>query len=66
VLTAELARPRYRPAPIAIGTNTDPYQPIEKRLGIMRGILEVLRDFRHPVTVVTKGALIERDIDVLG
>ena len=66
VLAAELARRAYRPAPIAIGTNTDPYQPIEKRFGIMRGILEVLRDFRHPVTVVTKGALIERDADILG
>jgi DNA repair photolyase len=65
-LAAELSRPSYRPAPIAIGTNTDPYQPIERRLGIMRGILEVLRDFGHPVTVVTKGALIERDADILG
>ncbi len=66
VLAAELARRAYRPAPIAIGTNTDPYQPIEKRFGVMRGILEVLRDFRHPVTVVTKGALVERDADILG
>ena len=66
VLAAELGRRGYRPAPIAIGTNTDPYQPIEKRFGIMRRILEVLRDFGHPVTVVTKGALIERDADILG
>jgi DNA repair photolyase len=66
VLAAELARRAYRPAPIALGTNTDPYQPIEKRFGIMRGILEVLRDHGHPVTVVTKGALIERDADILG
>ncbi len=66
VLAAELARRGYRPAPIAIGTNTDPYQPIEKRFGIMRGILEVLSDFGHPVTIVTKGALIERDADILG
>ena len=65
-LAAELARPSYRPAPVAIGTNTDPYQPAERDLGIMRRILEVLRDFGHPVTVVTKGALIERDIDILG
>ena len=66
VLAAELARKGYRPAPIALGTNTDPYQPIEKKLRIMRGILEVLRDFRHPVTIVTKGALVERDADILG
>jgi DNA repair photolyase len=50
---------------MAIGTNTDPYQPSEKKLGVMRSILEVLRDFRHPVTIVTKGALIQRDIDIL-
>jgi DNA repair photolyase len=61
-----LSRPGYRPAPIAIGTNTDPYQPAERRLGIMRGVLEVLRDFGHPVGVVTKGVLIERDRDILG
>ena len=66
VLAAELSRKGYRPAPIAIGTNTDPYQPIEKKFKLMRGILEVLRDFGHPVTVVTKGALIERDADILG
>ena len=66
VLAAELSRRGYRPGPIAIGTNTDPYQPIEKKLGIMRAVLEALRDFRHPVTVLTKGALIERDADILG
>jgi DNA repair photolyase len=66
LLRAELARPGYRPAPIAIGTNTDPYQPVEKRLRIMRGVLEVLAESRHPVTVVTKGALVERDADLLG
>ena len=66
LLAAELARPGYRPAPIAIGTNTDPYQPVEKRLRIMRGILEVLAEARHPVTVVTKGALVTRDADILG
>ncbi len=66
LLAAELARPGYRPAPIAIGTNTDPYQPVEKRMRIMRGVLEVLREARHPVTVVTKGALVERDADILG
>lgn len=66
LLRAELARPGYTPAPIAIGTNTDPYQPIEKEFAIMRGVLMVLRDCAHPVTIVTKGARIERDIDVLG
>ncbi len=66
LLAAELARPGYRPAPIAIGTNTDPYQPVEKRLRIMRGILEVLAEARHPVTVVTKGTLVTRDADILG
>jgi len=65
VLARELSRKGYRPAPIAIGTNTDPYQPVERDRGIMRGLLEVLREFRHPVGVVTKGSLIERDIDIL-
>ncbi len=65
VLAAELAAKRYRPRTIAIGTNTDPYQPIEKDYGLMRRILMVLRDFRHPVGIVTKGTLIERDIDIL-
>ncbi|MDX8353501.1 PA0069 family radical SAM protein [Cognatiyoonia sp. IB215182] len=64
-LRAELANPRYKPAIIGIGTNTDPYQPIEKERKIMREILEVLRDFNHPVGIVTKGTLIERDIDIL-
>lgn len=65
VLGRELARRSYRPATIAIGTNTDPYQPIEARYRIMRGILEVLSDWNHPVGIVTKGTLIERDIDIL-
>ena len=65
VLARELRARRYTVAPLAIGTNTDPYQPIEKDRGIMRACLEVLRDFRHPVAIVTKGALIERDIDIL-
>ncbi|RSK31979.1 PA0069 family radical SAM protein [Rhodovulum iodosum] len=64
-LARELARPAYRPAPIAIGTNTDPYQPIEREHRIMRGLLEVLLDHRHPVAIVTKGTLIERDLDLL-
>lgn len=65
VLARELAAPGYVVAPIAIGTNTDAYQPIEKDRRIMRGVLEVLAAHAHPVTVVTKGALIERDIDLL-
>ncbi|NNF91882.1 MAG: PA0069 family radical SAM protein [Boseongicola sp.] len=65
VLERELRAKSYRPATIAIGTNTDPYQPIERDHRIMRRILKVLRDFRHPVGIVTKGALIEEDIDIL-
>jgi len=65
LLAKELSRPGYQCRPIAIGTNTDAYQPTERRLGIMREILEVLRDFRHPVAIVTKSALIQRDIDIL-
>ena len=65
VLRAELSRPAYRVAPLAIGTNTDPYQPIERDLRLMRAVLEVLRDFGHPVGIVTKGTLIERDLDLL-
>ena len=65
LLTAELSKKGYTCRPIAIGSNTDPYQPAESKLGVMRSILEVLRDFRHPVTIVTKGALIQRDIDIL-
>ncbi|MGI9390510.1 MAG: PA0069 family radical SAM protein [Boseongicola sp.] len=66
MLEVELRAKSYRPDTIAIGTNTDPYQPIERDHKIMRRILEVLRDFRHPVGVVTKGTLIERDADILG
>ncbi|RVT86844.1 PA0069 family radical SAM protein [Rhodobacteraceae bacterium CCMM004] len=65
-LEAELRAPGYRPAPLAIGTNTDPYQPLERDRRIMRAVLEVLAAFRHPVTVATKGTLIERDADLLG
>jgi DNA repair photolyase len=65
LLAAELSKPGYEAKPIGIGTNTDPYQPAERNLKIMRGILEVLRDFRHPVTIVTKSALVQRDIDIL-
>ncbi len=66
VLRRELAARKYSVAPIAIGTNTDPYQPIEREYGIMRDCLEVLSDVGHPVAIVTKGSLIERDIDILG
>lgn len=65
VLDAELRRPSYRVAPVAIGTNTDPYQPIESEHGIMRAVLQVLSDFRHPVWITTRGTTIERDIDLI-
>lgn len=65
VLDKELRARGYAPAPIAIGTNTDPYQPIESRDRIMREILEVLTAFQHPVTITTKGTLVERDLDLL-
>jgi DNA repair photolyase len=66
LLVAELRKKRYVCRPIALGSNTDPYQPVERKLGITRAILEVLHDFRHPVTIVTKSALIQRDLDILG
>jgi DNA repair photolyase len=65
LLKAELSRPRYICKAINLGANTDPYQPIERRLKVTRSILEVLQEFRHPVTIVTKGHLIERDLDIL-
>jgi DNA repair photolyase len=65
LLTAELARPSYRPAVIAMGTNTDPYQPLERTRRITRQILEVLAACNHPVGIVTKSALVTRDIDIL-
>ena len=61
----ELSRPGYRCELIALGANTDPYQPIEREHRITRGILEVLWEFRNPVGIVTKGSLIERDLDLL-
>jgi len=64
-LVEELSAPGYRCQPIAFGTNTDPYQPLEKRLRVMRRLLEVLVECRHPVSIVTKGALIDRDVDLL-
>ncbi len=66
LLRAELARKPYRPAPIAMGTNTDPYQPIEGHYGITRQILEVCLEARHPVTITTKSDRVVRDIDLLG
>ena len=65
LLAKELADPSYRPRTIAMGTNTDPYQPIEKKWQVTRRILEVLRDAGHPVGIVTKSALVMRDIDIL-
>ena len=65
VLRKELSRPGYRPAPLALGANTDPYQPVEQQQQVTRRILEVLAEFRHPVMITTKGALIARDIDLL-
>ncbi len=65
LLERELAAPGYVPKIIAIGTNTDPYQPIERRYKIMRGILQVLERAGHPVGIVTKSALILRDLDIL-
>jgi DNA repair photolyase len=65
LLARELSDPSYRPRTIAMGTNTDPYQPIEKKWQVTRRILEVLRDAGHPVGIVTKSALVTRDIDIL-
>lgn len=65
LLEAALRKPGYSPAPIAFGTNTDPYQPIEKEWRVMRGCLEVLDSFSHPVIITTKGFLVTRDLDLL-
>ncbi|MSO64440.1 MAG: PA0069 family radical SAM protein [Alphaproteobacteria bacterium] len=65
LLAGELRRPGYRCKVIAIGTNTDPYQPLEREMRITRDILQVLAAFRHPVGIVTKSALVVRDLDVL-
>ena len=66
LLERELGAASYQCRPIAIGTNTDPYQPIERRYGLMREILEVLERCGHPVTIVTKSVLVLRDVDILG
>lgn len=65
LLDKELSKEGYQPRTIAIGTNTDPYQPIERQWRIMREILEVLEARKHPVGIVTKSALVTRDIDIL-
>lgn len=65
VLRHELARPSYTVSPINIGSNTDPYQPIERRWKLTRAALEVLAECKHPCTIVTKNAMVERDIDIL-
>ncbi|GBQ34099.1 radical SAM protein [Gluconacetobacter azotocaptans] len=60
-----MRRPSYQPRPIALGTNTDPYQPVERTQGLTRAILDVLERFSHPVTIVTKSAGVLRDLDIL-
>jgi DNA repair photolyase len=65
LLRRELARPSYVPEPIAIGVNTDAYQPCERELRITRGVLEVLHECDHPAALITKSSLIERDLDLL-
>ena len=65
LLRRELGARGYRPAPIALGANTDPYQPVERRLRLTRGILELLMECSHPATIVTKSVSIERDTDLL-
>ena len=64
-LREELSRPRYRCSPIALGTNTAPYQPIERRYRVTRSILELMLECGHPVSIVTKSALVLRDLDLL-
>ena len=66
LLREELSKKGYKPSPIALGANTDCYQPIERKYRVTRQILEVLSECQHPVTIVTKSALVERDLDLLG
>jgi DNA repair photolyase len=66
LLEKTFAKPSYRPEPLLIGANTDPYQPVERRLRITRALLEVCLKFKHPVSVITKSASITRDLDLLG
>ena len=65
LLRAELARPGYRCAPLMLGANTDPYQPVERRLRVTRAVLETLLEARHPVSIVTKSTGVLRDLDLL-
>jgi len=65
VLEEELAKPRYVCKPITIGANTDPYQPIERQMQVTRAVLEVLARTRHPASIITKSALVLRDLDLL-
>ena len=65
LLRREFARPGYRPSPIALGINTDAYQPVERRLQLTRRLVEVMLECRHPFSLVTKNALVERDLDLL-
>ena len=65
LLVEELAHPRYICKPITLGSNTDPYQPVERKLGVTRSILEVFAETRHPYSIVTKGATILRDLDLI-
>lgn len=65
LLRAELAKPGYAPEPVALGVNTDAYQPCERELRLTRRVLEVLHECAHPVALITKSSLIERDIDLL-
>ena len=65
LLRAALSKPSYVCKPIAMGTNTDPYQPVERKLGVTRAIIQTLSECRHPLTIVTKSWLVERDLDLL-
>jgi DNA repair photolyase len=65
LLRVELSKTGYRCRPLALGASTDAYQPAERRLGITRALLQVLQEFRHPLTLITKSALVERDTDLL-
>ena len=65
VLRRELAKPGYQCQVVSLGANTDCYQPVERRLGITREIIEVLAACQHPLTIVTKSSLVERDLDLL-
>jgi DNA repair photolyase len=65
LLRAELESPRWQPQPLVLSGVTDPYQPVERKLGITRGCLEVLARFRNPVAIITKNRLVTRDVDLL-